>query len=112
MLRITELKLPLDHAADALRPAICARLGIADSDLLVRQISGLYRVKSPHLVGLHREALEAQFDALRAALHRALEAVRGAGDFQFAFVLDDCDKLIQTAPPALLRRLLQQSANR
>jgi len=34
MLRITELKLPLDHAADALRPAICQRLGIADADLL------------------------------------------------------------------------------
>ncbi len=38
-------------------------------------------------------------------LHRALEAVRTAGDFQFAFVLDDCDKLIQVAPPSLLRRL-------
>ncbi|MDE2440963.1 MAG: NAD(P)/FAD-dependent oxidoreductase [Betaproteobacteria bacterium] len=34
MLRITELKLPLDHAVDALRPAICQRLGIADGDLL------------------------------------------------------------------------------
>lgn len=34
MLRITELKLPLNHAADALRPAICQRLGIADGDLL------------------------------------------------------------------------------
>ncbi|HLO61343.1 MAG TPA: NAD(P)/FAD-dependent oxidoreductase [Azonexus sp.] len=34
MLRITELKLPLDHAADALRPAICQRLGIVDADLL------------------------------------------------------------------------------
>jgi uncharacterized FAD-dependent dehydrogenase len=34
MLRITELKLPLDHAADALRPAICQRLGITDGDLL------------------------------------------------------------------------------
>ncbi|WP_295009008.1 NAD(P)/FAD-dependent oxidoreductase [uncultured Dechloromonas sp.] len=34
MLRITELKLPLDHAADALRPAICQRLGIAEADLL------------------------------------------------------------------------------
>ncbi len=34
MLRITELKLPLDHPADALRPAICQRLGIADADLL------------------------------------------------------------------------------
>ncbi|QJW83898.1 NAD(P)/FAD-dependent oxidoreductase [Ramlibacter terrae] len=34
MLRITELRLPLDHAEDALRPAIVARLGIADADLL------------------------------------------------------------------------------
>jgi uncharacterized FAD-dependent dehydrogenase len=33
MLRITELRLPLDHAADALRPAIVARLGIADAAL-------------------------------------------------------------------------------
>lgn len=34
MLRITELRLPLSHAADALRPAVVARLGIADADLL------------------------------------------------------------------------------
>ena len=34
MLRITELKLPLDHSEDALRPAIVQRLGIADSELL------------------------------------------------------------------------------
>jgi len=33
MLRLTELKLPLDHAKDALRPAICQRLGIADAEL-------------------------------------------------------------------------------
>ncbi|MGE4240561.1 NAD(P)/FAD-dependent oxidoreductase [Ramlibacter sp.] len=32
--RITELRLPLAHDADALRPAIVARLGIADADLL------------------------------------------------------------------------------
>ncbi len=34
MLRITELRLPLDHAADALRRAIVSRLGIADAELL------------------------------------------------------------------------------
>ena len=34
MLRITELKLPLDHPEEALRPAIAQRLGIADDDLL------------------------------------------------------------------------------
>jgi uncharacterized protein len=34
MLRITELRLPLDHAADALRAAIVARLGVIDAELL------------------------------------------------------------------------------
>lgn len=33
MLRITEIKLPLDHAENALRDAIVAKLGIADSEL-------------------------------------------------------------------------------
>jgi uncharacterized protein len=34
MLRLTELKLPLDHAKDALRLALCQRLGISEADLL------------------------------------------------------------------------------
>ena len=34
MIRLTELSLPLDHPADALRQAIVRRLGIADGDLL------------------------------------------------------------------------------
>jgi len=34
MLRLTELKLPLDHPADALRAAILRRLELADGDLL------------------------------------------------------------------------------
>jgi uncharacterized FAD-dependent dehydrogenase len=34
MLRITEFKLPVDHADDALRPALLERLGIADEELL------------------------------------------------------------------------------
>ena len=33
MLRITELKLPLDHAPAALRPAVLARLGLRDDEL-------------------------------------------------------------------------------
>jgi len=33
MLRLTELRLPLEHPADALRPAIVARLGVSDQDL-------------------------------------------------------------------------------
>ena len=34
MLRITELKLPLDHTADALRAAVCLRLGVDSGHLL------------------------------------------------------------------------------
>ena len=34
MLRITELKLPIDHPEEDLRPAILQRLGIASDDLL------------------------------------------------------------------------------
>lgn len=34
MIRLTELKLPLDHPDEALRPAIVQRLGITDADLL------------------------------------------------------------------------------
>ena len=33
MLRITELRLPLDHAEGALRPAVLARLGVRDDEL-------------------------------------------------------------------------------
>jgi len=33
MLRITELRLPLDHPPQALRAAVCARLRVADADL-------------------------------------------------------------------------------
>jgi len=34
MIRITELQLPLDHPADALRKAIVSRLKIKDTELL------------------------------------------------------------------------------
>lgn len=74
-----------------------ARAAAARSDLgtLTQTLDGLYReVVSPG-GGIH---------AFRN-LRRTLETVRAAGDFQFAFVLDDCDKLIQVAPPSLLRRL-------
>jgi len=34
MLRITELRLPLDHPDEALRPAVLRRLGVAEADLI------------------------------------------------------------------------------
>ncbi|MGN6209078.1 NAD(P)/FAD-dependent oxidoreductase [Asticcacaulis sp.] len=39
MLRITELKLPLDHPSEALSEAICARLGITADELLSFEIA-------------------------------------------------------------------------
>jgi uncharacterized protein len=39
MLRLTELRLPLDHAEDALRPAVLARLAITDLDLRSVQVA-------------------------------------------------------------------------
>ena len=39
MLRLTELRLPLEHSAEALRAAIVARLGIADADLLATSVA-------------------------------------------------------------------------
>jgi uncharacterized protein len=39
MLRLTELKLPLDHAPDALHEAVLARLGLAPDDLLSLSIA-------------------------------------------------------------------------
>ena len=33
MLRLTELKLPLDHSPEALRAAVVARLGVKDGDI-------------------------------------------------------------------------------
>jgi len=38
MLRITELRLPLDHAADALRSAVLSRLGLAEHQLLALKV--------------------------------------------------------------------------
>ena len=39
MLRLTELRLPLEHSAEALRAAIVARLGIADADVLATSVA-------------------------------------------------------------------------
>ena len=38
MLRLTELRLPLEHAEDALRDAVCTRLGIGDRELLSQRV--------------------------------------------------------------------------
>lgn len=58
------------------------------------------------VAGLSRQAAAPGADtAAFRNLRRAVELLRTAGDFQCAFVLDDCDQLVAAAPPVLLRRL-------
>ncbi|GBQ67395.1 oxidoreductase [Ameyamaea chiangmaiensis NBRC 103196] len=38
MIRLTEIRLPLDHAPEALRAAVCARLGVAEGDVQAVQV--------------------------------------------------------------------------
>jgi ribonuclease HI len=54
---------------------------LADSELLVKQLNGLYRVKSPHLLPLWRQALQAlrQFEAY-AIIHVPREKNRLADE--------------------------------
>ena len=65
MLRITELRLPLDHAEDALRPAIVQRLRIKDADLLDFKV---YK-RSHDARKKHADAFK---DAVREAVEDAL----------------------------------------
>ena len=72
MLRLTELKLPLDHTADALRPAICQRLGIADTELLdftIFKRSHDARKKSAIVLIYQIDVTLRDEDAVRARLH-------------------------------------------
>src|SRR6187402_496755 len=39
MLRVSDLKLPLDHPPEGLAPAICTRLGIPAGDLITHAIA-------------------------------------------------------------------------
>ena len=101
MLRITELRLPLNHAEDALRMAVLARLGLAEDELRHALLGiagwqaapeGLFIARTRHVQALHRTldhvraaqqhaaardtALELLAEELRLA-HRALGEITG-----------------------------------
>ncbi len=74
MIRITELRLPLNHAEDALRPAVVARLGLQDAELAAftvfrrgydarkkRDIWLVYTVDCELAAGVDEAALLARF---------------------------------------------------
>ncbi len=88
MLRLTELKLPLDHPEDALRAAVVRRLGVADRDIIgftVHKRSYDARKRSAimliYTVDVElRDAMDAQIGA------RGLTHVAPSPDMRYRFV--------------------------
>jgi uncharacterized protein len=88
MLRITELRLPLDHAEDALRAAVVKRLGIADADLLsftVFRRAYDARKKSAILL-IYTVDCEVRDEAAVLAAHPGDPHLKPAPDTRYRFV--------------------------
>ena len=87
MIRLSNLTLPLDHAADAVEPAIAARLGIAQADLLrvtlVRRGNDA-RKKSAILL-VYTFDLELADEVAVLAAHAADSQVRPTPDTAYRF---------------------------
>ncbi|HSV71748.1 MAG TPA: NAD(P)/FAD-dependent oxidoreductase [Methylibium sp.] len=88
MLRITELRLPLDHAEAALRPAVVERLGIADAQLagfsVLRRGYDARRKSAIQLV--YTLDCELADEAAVLARHAGDPQVRPAPDTRYRFV--------------------------
>jgi len=95
MVRITELRLPLDHAPDALRPAVLARLGLGDADVLAIQVfkRGYDARKKSAVV------LSYTLDiALAAGVDQAALLARHSGDVQIRPSPDTRYRFVAQAP--------------
>ncbi|MCD6076765.1 MAG: hypothetical protein K0R89_703 [Ramlibacter sp.] len=88
MLRLTELRLPLDHAEDALRPAIARKLGIADADLLAFSIfKRAYDArKKTAIVLIYSVDVQVRDEAAVLAAKQGDPHVRPSPDMQYRFV--------------------------
>jgi uncharacterized FAD-dependent dehydrogenase len=114
MLRLTELKLPLDHPAEALRPAICRRLGIADGDLLAFTIfrRGYDARKKSAILLVYAIDAEVRDEAALLARFADDRQVGPTPDMEYKFVaraptgLDERPVVIGTGPCGLLAGLL------
>ena len=79
MLRITELRLPLDHPAAALRAAVLARLGLEETELAALHVHRAHHTVGQRLDGeLHLHRLEPQQH--RAAMHARADLRLDGGD--------------------------------
>lgn len=88
MLRITELRLPLDHAEDALRPAVVRRLGIADAELVSFTVfrRGYDARKKSAIVLTYTIDCELRDEAAVLAAHPGDSHIRPAPDMAYRFV--------------------------
>ncbi|MGE5453547.1 MAG: NAD(P)/FAD-dependent oxidoreductase [Acidobacteriota bacterium] len=91
MLRITELRLPLNHAENALRPAVVARLGLQDAQL--KQFTVFKRSydarKKSAIVLIYTIDCELESEALEASLLKRFAAdqhVKPTPDTSYHFV--------------------------
>ncbi|GBD56602.1 NAD(P)/FAD-dependent oxidoreductase [Gluconobacter wancherniae] len=85
MIRITELRLPLDHPEEALREAVLARLNISEADLTGFTIArrGYDARKRGHIVLVYSVDCEVADDAAVLAAHEADPHVRPTPDTAF-----------------------------
>jgi uncharacterized protein len=91
MLRITELRLPLDHAPEALRPAIVARLGMADADLqdftvFKRAYDARKKTAIVLIYTIDAQLASSEAEAAVLARFEADPHVRSAPDTRYRFV--------------------------
>jgi len=88
VLRITELRLPLTHAAEALRPAVLSRLGLADGALkgftVFRRAYDARRKSA--VVLIYTVDCEVDDEAAVLARHAGDQHVRVAPDTRYRFV--------------------------
>jgi uncharacterized FAD-dependent dehydrogenase len=95
MLRITELRLPLNHADGELRPAVVQRLGIQDADLKAFHVfrRGYDARKKTNIILSYTIDCELATEATEAALLRKFQ-----GDHQIRVTPDTSYKFVGHAP--------------
>src|SRR5664279_1185311 len=88
MIRLTEIRLPLDHAEPALRAAALARVGIADADLRAMTVfkRGYDARKRSAIVLVYTVDVEVADEATLLARHAGDPHVRPTPDMRYRFV--------------------------
>jgi len=98
MLRLSELKLPLGHAADAIAPAICARLGLDCAELID------YTVSRRANDARRKSAISMVYTLDIALRDEAATLARFAGDPNVRPTPDTGYRFVTHAPPGDTRR--------